>query len=862
MVSRWLKMLFVLALGCCVWTGIAPDFYHWYISSDSTQWLRHLYAFLDGRSFVTVPICLAILYAFFLEIKRILADEDIRPNYIGGIAFLAILLNFKCDAIYPRIIGEIRFNDFFNVLFVLYFAVNAYRIANTLYDKYEDKLRPSKLTTKNVGFTVETPNENNVSQQVKNYGKVLTDQLLATIKLNNQSFAVGITGEWGSGKTTFLNLLRDNLSDKVEIVEFNPWMCQNPEQVTRDFFSSLQNQLSRHHSSLGKPISHYAKHLDKIRVSFIGGLWLEGANFFKTPSLFSLKSDLSSKFATLNKPVFIFIDDLDRLESKEVFEVLRLIRNTGDIQNTVYITAFDKEYVTNVIKERGINDSSAYLEKIFPIELHLPKPETYQIWEVFKEEIKAQDNTGYKFTKTLKRELSSLDIDLILKILTNYRAAKRFSHLLMLNVNFLTCYYSNEFNDSDLFWMELLQFYDKHTYDTLAHDATTLLYYDSSSKRYFLREGIYGSVVSKDSSKNYSGEKTWQTLSPKILNKLFGEYIKVIYKSISHAENYTKYFALGLSAQKLSVNEFKLLIDGKHDYKEVVDDWLKQEKYINSIEHIMLHVKLNVLSDDALSNFLKGALYYGLNKQSWRNGDLGFLNTLLTESKYQNSQKAHDIVMNWMEEYIKVPTNLLPLSGVLKSLYATKEYDTENNSRPIFREKVISNEEIESLLKRIIRKFLDIHNAKVKPTDILKKETLLFKLFDNCCLETIHSYIDDDWSYRQTGFDIVINFFANRDNKLPVEDYDSLISELFKEEVPDPSSFDNDDDYYRWQEDEENRYYYKMSSHFGNEYWKRLDEFKAKCFQQAANVTQDVKTVDPISDDKNSGDSTSSRIYV
>lgn len=860
MVSQWLKTLISLGLGCCIWAGIAPDFYYWYLNSDTTQWLRHLYTFLDGRSLVTVPICLTILYAFFLEVKRILADEDIRLNYIGVIAFFAILLNFKCDAIYPRIIGEIRFNDFFNVLFVLYFAVNAYRIANTLYDKYEDKLRPSKPTAKNIGFTVETPNENKVSQQVKNYGKVLTDQLLATIKLNNQSFAVGITGEWGSGKTTFLNLLRDNLRDKVEIVEFNPWMCQNPEQVTRDFFSSLQNQLSRHHSSLGKPISHYAKHLDKIRVSFIGGLWLEGANFFKTPSLFRLKSDLSSKFATLNKPVFIFIDDLDRLESKEVFEVLRLIRNTGDIQNTVYITAFDKEYVTNVIKERGVNDSSAYLEKIFPIELHLPKPETYQIWEVFKEEIKAQDNTGYRFAETLAGKLNNSDTDLILKILTNYRAAKRFGRLLMLNVNYLTRHYLKDFKYLDLFWLELLQFYDKHSYESLAKDSSKLLYYNSSTKRYILRNGILGSVSSKDSSKNYEGEKTWQPLSPSILNILFGEYIKVNTASISYAENYTKYFSLGLSAQKLSVNEFNHLLDGQHNYKEVVDDWIKQEKYISSIEHNILQVKLNALSDDALSNFLKGTLYYGLKKQSWQIGNLRFLSTLLEKSNFQNYRKAHDVVKEWMEGQLNIQSNLLPISAILKSLYATKEYDTENNNRIIFREKVITNDEIESLLQRIISTFLETNNAKVTPTDILNKETTLFKLFDNCCVVTDLSLFEFDYQYLQVSFDSVIEFFAIRENKPTVEEYDSLISALYKKPNSSPSNFENDDD--QWQDLEVELYEGKMSEHFGSDYWKKLDEFKAKCFRQTTIVTSDVKAVDPIPKDKNSGDNTSSRIYV
>lgn len=842
---EWVKMVCIVVLFYFVWTGVASDFYNWYIHSDKTQWCKDIYAFLNGRVLVTIPICVVILCVAAFEIKKRLIDEDIRPWRLGGVMLIAIILNANCETRYPTIIGEIRFNNFINALLALYVLICCVGFAKSVFYYISKRIADAKRRTNNDGFSVDNEHEDNLPDNVKKYGETITTQLISTIKNEKDSFAVGITGEWGSGKTTFLNLLKKNLHGKAEVVDFNPWMCQSAEQVTRDFFSSLRHQLSRNHSSLVKPISHYAKHLDRVRVSLFSSIWIEGSNFTKSPSLFILKSELSSKFETLNKPVVIFIDDLDRLESKEVFEVLRLIRNTGDLRNTIYITAFDKEYVTAVLEDKGCYDPTAYLEKIFPVEIHLPKPESHQIWEVFREELTAQDNTGHGFANTLTSSLKGSDTDIILKILTNYRKAKRFSRLLMLNVNFIAKHYMKDFKYLDLFWLELLQFYDKHIYDILARDASELLYFDNSSNRYVLRQGISGDKTSKNDSHHYKGENTWKPLTPRILEILFGNYIKLTPLSISHPENYMKFFTIGLSAQKLSVNELHNLTDGKHNYKEVIDGWIEQGKYISSIEYNLRQAKVSSLPDSGLSNFLQGVMYYGLRKQSWKNRNLGFMNTILAKGRFGNEQRVHDIVMKWMKEQMKNSVNLIPLSWILKSLYATKDYEEEDSNTFSFNEKVISNIEIESLLMSIVKNYLEIHKMTVNPINILKKDNELFTLFDNCCLAREYVHMEGYTNHIQPSFDVIIDFFSSRKSKPMVNEYNTCLSELFQEKAPDPDSFEDPNEYYQWQENEEERYYNMMSSHFGNSYDEKLKEYKNKCFQIAAPPTPKDKIPQP-----------------
>jgi hypothetical protein len=53
------------------------------------------------------------------------------------------------------------------------------------------------------------------------------------LKLNQssfkKSFAVGITGEWGTGKTSFINLVKENLDQsKFIVIDFNAWDSHSP----------------------------------------------------------------------------------------------------------------------------------------------------------------------------------------------------------------------------------------------------------------------------------------------------------------------------------------------------------------------------------------------------------------------------------------------------------------------------------------------------------------------------------------------------------------------------------------------------------------------------------------------------------
>ena len=39
-----------------------------------------------------------------------------------------------------------------------------------------------------------------------------------------ECFVISIEGQWGIGKTTFMNMIKSELQEDVEILHFNPWL--------------------------------------------------------------------------------------------------------------------------------------------------------------------------------------------------------------------------------------------------------------------------------------------------------------------------------------------------------------------------------------------------------------------------------------------------------------------------------------------------------------------------------------------------------------------------------------------------------------------------------------------------------------
>ena len=248
----------------------------------------------------------------------------------------------------------------------------------------------------------------NPDKPIKSYGEDLlgrsdfAKQLAESIisLSTTDAYVVGLFGEWGSGKTSVLNLTEEVLldisgndkNDKVTIVRFNPWGYTDSNQLVGQFFSSLASEFKydkkdNKQEKVGAAIENYAFALEFTKYIPVVGTFLnplqtlaeklgktikDRATSRKYDVLLQ-KENVISALKNSKTKLVIIIDDLDRLPNEQIRMIFQLVNSVAHFPNIVYILAFDKKIVVRALKEIQNCDGDDYLEKIIQMPFMLPQ---------------------------------------------------------------------------------------------------------------------------------------------------------------------------------------------------------------------------------------------------------------------------------------------------------------------------------------------------------------------------------------------------------------------------------------------------------------------------------------------------------
>lgn len=196
---------------------------------------------------------------------------------------------------------------------------------------------------------------------------------LEMLDLHERSLTVGVIAPWGRGKSSFINLLRERLEFCEEIiVVFNPRGSKSVSSIPEDFFDTFAKELSRHYLGFGLLLARYTKHLGLLNQYE----WTRPLGSLLTLLLPGKEQEAVNRtLRELGKRVYVLLDDLDRLSGEEILEVLKLMDRSASFSNTVFITAYDKAYVNNVLKkhlDHGLAHS--FIDKYISWEFPLLEP--------------------------------------------------------------------------------------------------------------------------------------------------------------------------------------------------------------------------------------------------------------------------------------------------------------------------------------------------------------------------------------------------------------------------------------------------------------------------------------------------------
>lgn len=210
---------------------------------------------------------------------------------------------------------------------------------------------------------------------------------------------IAVQGDWGSGKTSIMNMVKNQLDENVISVWFNTWKFSQFDMggnLVIIFLTYLTEALSQYadHQTL-KQFKDFVVNIGKGGIKLLGDLSEE---FIKssvikdyTEHMFDISTveavdKLKDTFQkTVNsisqknggKRIVFYIDDLDRLQPLRAIEILEVLKVFLDCDNCVFVLAIDYEVVSQGIKEKYNNTlderkSKKFFEKIIQVPFKMP----------------------------------------------------------------------------------------------------------------------------------------------------------------------------------------------------------------------------------------------------------------------------------------------------------------------------------------------------------------------------------------------------------------------------------------------------------------------------------------------------------
>ena len=245
-------------------------------------------------------------------------------------------------------------------------------------------------------------------------------------------FTVGIYGDWGTGKTTLMQMIKEEIDDKYDNIAttiwFDAWRYEKEEYsamipLLRTIILTLENAIvdkstdSDKKKSLKKVQKGFVKTIKAVFSNAelniggeigtdVTGKIRAGATFdirkildeYKSEGdvifdqkkiyfhqhvsdhlkeeLVNIRNELKSEFRLV-----IFIDDLDRCTPERALEILESIKTFFDIEGIIYVIGMDPLTIDPIIKTKyGDNhkiDGMNYLQKIVQLPFQIP------VWSSF-----------------------------------------------------------------------------------------------------------------------------------------------------------------------------------------------------------------------------------------------------------------------------------------------------------------------------------------------------------------------------------------------------------------------------------------------------------------------------------------------
>jgi len=451
------------------------------------------------------------------------------------------------------------------------------------------------------------------------------------------TFCIGIYGKWGSGKTSIINMLKQEIGsiyefdpnkEKPVLISFNPWNFSCNEHLLKQFFIRLYNELSSSKDrKLGKvgtalkkysfalevsnylPIPAYAAKLittaGKKGAEIVGDK-LESYSLSKSDDIFLQKEKVINLLKDQNRKIIVIIDDIDRLSNEEIRLVFKLINSVANFPNVIYLLSFDKDIVVKALEKVQEGNGNEYLEKIIQIPISLPEVKKEKINIVlFNKLDELLEISGAKFFE--QSYWQSAFPKCIEPFINNLRDVNRLYNVISFKLNSI----SSETNFVDIVAISTIETFCPQIYQwikdnrgILVGDPWANIFNDQKSKEEWYKHylEIFKSLLKDNRSGSINKENIIEALICMFpnLGKLVGKHYAGLdqgelrkNKRMAHSEKFDLYFTLDINDVVIPSAEIEnaLLYMSEEDFKDYLISLDRENKIIYFLDETRSYIE-------------------------------------------------------------------------------------------------------------------------------------------------------------------------------------------------------------------------------------------------------------------------------
>jgi len=583
--------------------------------------------------------------------------------------------------------------------------------------------------------------EKAVKYDLLNRTKIITD-LYNSINFckNKEKFIISITGEWGSGKTTILNIVKEKLDKEKFIIidDFDIWKYSNEKSLIYGIVDEILKKININFSSLrineivNGCLGILSSRMDiKLKYISSGNKMIE-----------KLKIIVNNYLEKNDKRIILIIDNLERTNSNNILIVLKAISTVLGMERFIYVLSYDEEEMKSIFEEK-LKINYDYVEKIIQLPLRIPEISRERINKISNQCLKnlllyyGEDNnkieeyiTGFQvFSENIK----------------DLRGLKR-----KINSIVNTCFFGiNDLNKNDYFIIELINQENHKLYIQIKENC-----------RFFASEDVskmYGEYIWDQVSFNKEATKYFDDLFNIDENKKYKKILEIIFPNVKKynkdrknnervqfeyegdniiiSRDNEKYRDSIINKRIYNARFFDLYFTkDENEFIEIIQEidefikWNNVSEYQNDeieekLEKILylyngINQKEILEIFEFYSKYIKKNKYsilkYLINNQQYMENDIQFLDI--------NTKMRAEIICSKIikilskEEAIKISQkiesdykNIYFISNILYFLNSDKEYNKKDNSEEVVN---LINESYKILIENIFNNNINIYSTE------------------------------------------------------------------------------------------------------------------------------------------------------